>query len=274
MSGYIHVLKDLLTKPAFRRLAKDLASKEGRSLEYGATLALGALVNLWLTADSHIGSDDCLDMAPNEVDELLGINGAVEILGPQWAQILETDQIALPGYTAHNNLSARKTAQATTRQQKKRARDRMLDFVTPSVTHQRDGVSRTGVTEGVTSQPLPSPASSQPSPKESGGAEPPPSLVLVDGTDQMPKAHETLPLQTWQQWIDYRRHRRLPMNRQALGLHLKTLSAHTTDEQVGMIEMAIANNWRGIFPPKSNRAPVPKKRWHPDDGDPTLPKDP
>lgn len=249
MSGYINVWKDLLTKPAFKRLAKALAAQQGQTLEYGTTLALGALVSLWLTGDSHIRSDDTLDMAAHEVEELLGIKGVMEVLEPNWATVLDAHQICLPGYTAHNNISARKTAQATTRQQNKRARDRMLEGVTQDVTYPRDLVSRTSVTEGVTSHPIPShPIPTQP--KESGSADAPPPLVLGGDQSLTPRLHDSLPLTAWQQWLQYRRQRRLPMSPQALGLHLKTLSAHNPDTQVAMIEMAIANNWKGIFPPR------------------------
>ena len=161
MSGYIHVLKDLLTDPRFRRSAKTIlrARPVFESLALAETVTLGCLVKLWLTADSHISNADTLDFSSDEVDEFLGIAGIPELLGPNWLEVLNANQVRLPNYLAHNGIEARRKAQDAARQAKHRSKGsngQALQDVTHSVTHERDTPSRGTVEGSVTSQPLPS----------------------------------------------------------------------------------------------------------------------
>jgi len=68
--------------------------------------------------------------------------------------------------------------------------------------------------------------------------------VLPDGVDPS----------SWADWLAYRRERNLPRSSRALSLHAKSLVPYPPEVQRAMIEQAIANDWRGIFPLKGNGA--------------------
>lgn len=150
MSGYIMLQHALLTKPEFRRLCTRVQTFcKARSWSQAQALALGCLIKLWIVADDHIAEDDTLDMSAHEVDQLLGIDGISKILGPNWLEILDSeDKVRLPNWNAHNNHTTRKKAQDLARQHKHRAKKRAmqragvtecngdaLQGVTPPVTH-------------------------------------------------------------------------------------------------------------------------------------------
>ena len=158
-SGYIRIWKELRTSPEFRRLVRRFEQHlQGNSGEVGCrefaeTYALGALAQLWLIADSHIRDDDTLDLGPDEIEDFLGICGVVEILGPNWAEVLGPHQVRLPNYSAHNGITTRKKALAAARSAKYRAKTRDVTLSGDAVT--RDA-SRSRVTSGVTPPPIPS----------------------------------------------------------------------------------------------------------------------
>lgn len=72
---------------------------------------------------------------------------------------------------------------------------------------------------------------------------------------------DSLPKEVWQEWLAYRKERRLPVSHRALGLHLKALAKFDTATQREMIETAMQANWKGIFPLRAGAAP--KKTWTP-----------
>ena len=62
--------------------------------------------------------------------------------------------------------------------------------------------------------------------------------------------------QAWDEWIAYRRERRLPVGVTALRKHLKALAPFDTATQQGMIDAAIGSSWRSLYAPKGV-APAP-----------------
>ncbi len=168
MSGYIQLWKELLTDPKFRRLVRDLNARVPGGREHAETLALGCLAKLWLFADSHIRDDDTIAFGPHEIQEILGVADIVEILPPNWLEVLDAEQVRLPNYQSHNGIAARKRAQATNRKRLQRERDSTLPPVTDTVTQERDK----SVTGGVTPLPFPSlPIPTLPSSEQNGGSE-------------------------------------------------------------------------------------------------------
>lgn len=220
----------------------------GDASRFGRSVLLGALVTLWEYADTFIGNDDTLPIGPDGVDALVGIEGFCDLLPDDWLLELDNGTVQLPGYCLKNQLVARRkrATDGKNRTAKWRAGNAKRDT---GVRHGDPTVTRHGPVSKCADldQDLDLKKKTQ---DKSGGSEQPPPLVLGGDQSLTPKLHETLPQAAWQQWLQYRRQRRLPMSPQALGLHLKTLSAHNPDTQVAMIEMAIANNWKGIFPPR------------------------
>ncbi len=79
--------------------------------------------------------------------------------------------------------------------------------------------------------------------------------------------HESLPRETWEEWIKHRRERRMPMTHRALQRQLAELSKHDTVTQRAMIDQAINAGWQGIFPPKSqarSSSASDRQTWKPD----------
>lgn len=76
--------------------------------------------------------------------------------------------------------------------------------------------------------------------------------------------HETLPADSWDEWIGFRKARRYPTDDTTLRKHLKLLARHTADVQRQIIDSSINSNWQGLFEPKTNgKQPPPAKRERP-----------
>ena len=164
-NGYTIVWKDLLTKPEFKRLAKRVSQQATEPLSDAdaESRALGYLTKLWLLADSHIADDDTLDMGPDEVDQFLGVAGLSQVLGPNWLEVLDADQVRLPNWLAHNGVEAKKRARTFARNQRYAARQHERKSVSLKTQERLTG-------NGATSSPIPShPIPSLPSEGGAGG---------------------------------------------------------------------------------------------------------
>ena len=62
--------------------------------------------------------------------------------------------------------------------------------------------------------------------------------------------HESLPRDTWQEWLDWRRARRHPTDSTTLRKQLKLLAQFETATQIAIIETSINSGWQGLFAPK------------------------
>lgn len=57
---------------------------------------------------------------------------------------------------------------------------------------------------------------------------------------------------SWAEWCDYRKSKRKPVSAMAANKQLKFLRAYENDSQKAIIDLSIANDYAGLFPPKSN----------------------
>jgi hypothetical protein len=80
----------------------------------------------------------------------------------------------------------------------------------------------------------------------------PHSLNTANGADLV--LHESLPKDAWEEWLQYRRARKLPNSHMALSRHLKILVDYDTETQRRIIDTAIGSNWKGVFHPKGTPA--------------------
>ncbi len=293
MNTWIKLWKDMINDPRLLEAAARLFDSyhigiktssmggddlsNGDASRFGRAALLGALVTLWEYADTYIRDDDTLPLGADGVNALVGIEGFCDVIPNDWLLELDNGTIKLPGYCLKNQLVARRkrAADGKHRTAKWRASNAKGDV---AVQH-----GDLTVTLGVTRHKPVSESADRDidldkdkNQEKNGGASSAPPLVLDGITDQPvePKAHASLPPLAWQQWLQYRRKRRFPMDPLTLGLHLKLLSEFDTPTQVGIIETSIGSGWQGLFGPKSKPKPEAKRRWHPDDGDPTLPKEP
>lgn len=126
MSGWIKVEKDLANDPRVLRMASRLSHADVTqpvTLSSRSRLVIvGALVTLWWYADTHIGDDDVLAIGPDEIDELVGLQGFCTLMPPDWLQVLDSEHVKLIDYTAHNGSIAKTRALAQRRQERHRVK--------------------------------------------------------------------------------------------------------------------------------------------------------
>lgn len=129
MSGWIKLEKDLTTDIRIRRMAKALAEADGLevthvrfNLAQHVTHVIGGLAVLWIYADTHIRTDDTLDVGRDEIDEIVGIPGFARILAADWLEEIDAHTVKLPGFQEHNGIEAKKKALAARRVAKHRAK--------------------------------------------------------------------------------------------------------------------------------------------------------
>ena len=178
MSGWVKWEKDLETDPRFVRLVRQMrnaryagVTQESNSSVLGVlpatvlvSLTMGCLMKFWAYADTHIRTDNTLDLGFADIDELVGISGFASSLPEDWLVNIDESHVELPEYQQHNGIAAKKAALAQKRMEKKRTRERRNDSVTP-VTHQRNG----RVTGASPDQTRPDQTKTRP-PHKSGGA--------------------------------------------------------------------------------------------------------
>jgi hypothetical protein len=215
LSGWIKWEKDLESDPRVLRMARELKRMCNALPFHPVTLVCGGLLRMWSYADSHIREDDTLDLGRSELDEIIGIEGFCSLLPADWLVEINENTVELPNFQEHNGVEAKRRALT----QKRVQRHRNADSVTGAL-----------------------PDQDQTRPDQKKAAEP---LVL----------HENLPRDSWEEWLEYRREKRLPMGPRALKKQLKLLANYDPSTQVDIIDTSINANWEGLFPPKNKPAP-------------------
>ena len=227
MSGWINVEKDLLTDPRFVAAemglderynlfeltgliknpvtADDFKSSCNVTPLPSVTLLLGALVRLWIIADTHIGEDDILALNVDQIDKLIGIDGFCKILPRDWLEILSGDRVKLPNYHTHNGTTAKERSANAARQAKFRER------------HYSNDVSNV-TASNAKALPRPRP---RPRPKE----EP---LTPVPGVD----------LVVWDRWREFRTAIKKPIRDASIQASQRSLAAFAAD-QAAVVEQSV-----------------------------------
>jgi uncharacterized phage protein (TIGR02220 family) len=101
----------------------DLTEAEASRLWRNAVT--GALVTLWVYADTHILDGDELRLSFDAIDRMVGIEGFCSLLGPEWIE--ETNYgctVRLPGYCAKNGLLSKEKRRADNAERQRRYRER------------------------------------------------------------------------------------------------------------------------------------------------------
>lgn len=170
VSGWIKVDKNLGETIRFRRVVRKLrdSSNALRSVTdaLSVTIVLGALQRFWIYADSHISDDNTLDITPDEINELVGVEGFAQALPADWLKVLDTDQVQLPDFVEHNGSSEKQRRDNARRQAEYRHRHKSHNVtrdVTPSNTRNdaRPDQTRPEEIKRVETSSLP-PAAAQP----------------------------------------------------------------------------------------------------------------
>lgn len=155
MAGWVKWEKDLETDPRFTRAVRKVREllrdasvtivTHERDMGVPVTLpdrivpivTMGCLLKLWSYADTHIRSDDTLDLGLADIDELVCLPGFASALPEDWLVEIDDGHVELPGYQEHNGVEAKKRDLNAKRQERKRLRQQRDASVT-SVTQQRD----------------------------------------------------------------------------------------------------------------------------------------
>lgn len=215
MSGWIKLEKDLLTDPRVIRMGAKLCN--GLPLQ-GVTVVLGGLAHLWMLADTHISQDDIIPLGIDEINHVIGIQGFCEALPQDWLQVIDSDSVKLPGFHEHNGTIAKERAGVAKRVEKHRAKRNAQAL--HDVTEKRYQTKTKTYTK-----------------KEE---ETPPIL------------HASLPRKEWDEWLNWRRTKRMPCDALTLSKQLEVLAKLPVDQQIATINKSIQANWQGLFPEKVN----------------------
>lgn len=110
MSGWIKWEKDLESDPRVLRMARELKRMCNDAPFHYVTLVCGALIRIWSYADSHIRSDNTIDMSVMELDQVIGIPGFCEMMPADWLREKNGRAVELPQFQEHNGVEAKKRA--------------------------------------------------------------------------------------------------------------------------------------------------------------------
>lgn len=143
--AWIKFDKDLVNDPRVLRAAGALAEKftisretskgdgfavgsdltESESIAVMRNAVIGALVTLWVYADTHITEGDILKISQPEIDHLVGIDGFCWSVGPEWIE--ETNNgvwTVLPGYCEKNGLLSKEKRRSENAARQRRYRQK------------------------------------------------------------------------------------------------------------------------------------------------------
>lgn len=121
MSGWIKVEKDLSSDPRVLRMASRLRNADVTLGSRARLVIVGALVTLWWYADTHIREDDTLPVGADQINELVGVENFCDLMPSDWLVIVDSNNVKLIDYTAHNGTTAKKRALGQKRQERHRS---------------------------------------------------------------------------------------------------------------------------------------------------------
>jgi uncharacterized phage protein (TIGR02220 family) len=143
--AWIKFDKDLVNDPRVLRAAEDLSqnytmSREtggGNGFSVGSDLSeketidvmrnavIGALVTLWVYADTHITDGDVLRVGVPAIDQLVGIEGFCAAVGPEWIEEINYGTFTrLPGYCEKNGLLSKEKRRTSNAERQRKYRER------------------------------------------------------------------------------------------------------------------------------------------------------
>jgi hypothetical protein len=233
--GWIKFDKEVIDDPRLEQAAMVLATanplRVSNALCFYLNALRGALVTMWVYADTHIRNDDTLPISSQTLNAIVGIEGFCALIGPQWITELDGGNIKLPGYCEKNGVIARK----------KRALDAKARQAAYRVRHNaqhNDSVTRDDpVTKCVeTETELETESKKRKIPKE----------------NHVPVTTDTVPgldMAAWNDWLAYRKEigkRLRPVSQLGAAKEMSRLGAG----QRAAVEHSKANGYQGLIAPK------------------------
>jgi hypothetical protein len=221
MGGWIKLEKDLLTDPRLVRAAMEWEEREGISNGpplLGVTVLLGALAQLWILADTHIGNDDTLALNVDQINKIIGVKNFCALIPDDWLEVLDGNRVKLPEYHRHNGTIAKESAQNARRQSKHRKRVTVRRYAKQT--------------------------------RRNGGA-----LPDQDQDQDHIKTKDNAPLPgldllAWNAWRTYRAEvLKKPIRAGSACAAMNALQKFG-DAQMSVVQNSIANGYQGLFAPK------------------------
>lgn len=234
MSGWIKVEKDLATDPRVLRMASRLRNADVTLGSRSRLVVVGALVTLWWFADTHIREDDTLPIGADQINELVGVENFCELMPTDWLQVIDSNNVKLVDYSAHNGTTAKQRALGQKRQERHRSNVN-VDVTIPSRSRNANCVTR--------------PREDLDKNKKKKEQEARSRALAVTGLD----------LQAWENWTCYRAERKPAIKVTSLVAAAEELAAFGA-EQATVVKHSIANGYQGLFAPKAG-----KNGKHPED---------
>lgn len=74
------------------------------------------------------------------------------------------------------------------------------------------------------------------------------------------RLHDSLPTDTWDEWLDFRRAKRWPNDATTLQKQLKVLAPFDRETQRQVLDTSMQAGWQGVFPPKGKAGETPRVR--------------
>lgn len=154
--GYITFDRNLRSSQVFKDLVDRYRNAplhpEPLRFVTASTHVTGALLCLWLHAEAHIAEDDSLDESLDQLNELLGIPGFMQMLPERWCTVID-GRTYLPCFSEKNNLNHRALSNA---ERQKRWRERQKQK-RQAVTKSNEGSCYVTPSHPIPSQPNPLP---------------------------------------------------------------------------------------------------------------------
>jgi hypothetical protein len=255
MEQWIRMRKTLHDDARVIRAATSLAAVRGVDVDHQDVtellritlplryLIVGALHRLWSHADDQINDDDTIDLTVRELDLWLGIPGFCAIIGPDFVRSIEGRRaVLLPGFRKWNALKTKAERYDDREANRRRVREHRARLKEAAQRTVKEPVMRNAPVMQVdktrldkTLQKKKIPLSGDPRGATSLSAD-------IVGLNEV----------AWQEWIGFRRTRRLPVyktNRLA-----KWLAQFPPDIQASIVELSIRQEYQGLFAPKGRGA--------------------
>lgn len=232
-NDWIKMRKCLLTDPRIVRIMSATNADKFRTL--------GGLFAVWCLFDEQTIDGYLPYYTPEHLDDIVGFPGIAQaMVSVGWLEVT-TEGLTAIEFLKHNGQTAKRRASESVRKMSARNADKRPQNVR-SESRQNAGLEKRR--EEKKKEDIKTP------------------LAPVGGTDaskptptkpqlaELPLPHSEQFAQTWEEWIEYRKSRRLTLGPATLARQLKDLASLSEASAIQCVEDSIRNGWQGLFPEK------------------------
>jgi hypothetical protein len=237
--SWIKIDKDLIDDPRLTQAAIKLVKANEtlcvtNALPFYLSALRGALVTLWVYADTHIRDDNTLEFDSQALNAIVGIEGFASVLPREWITELDNGYIQLPGYREKNGVVARER-----RANNAKARQAAYRIRRSNAQH-NGSVTRDSLIAKCRDLDLDLDKKRK-IPKEKKVPREAFDVTQFAGLDT----------KAWADWCAYRVAIKKPLRPASMSAAARKLAA-MGPRQRAAVDESIANGYQGLFEPKSN----------------------